>query len=71
MDHAQRVNQLSDARQELDQQIGMIDRLIIDLERKTLKRETRKVYLDRARWTSVTLEWRSIAQARTPLAGVV
>ncbi len=39
MDHAQRVNQLSDARQELDQQIGMIDRLIIDLERKTLKKE--------------------------------
>ncbi len=38
MDHAQVVNAFSDQEQELDSQIAMIDRMIIDLERQALKR---------------------------------
>ena len=38
MQQAERVNAFSDARQDLDQQIVVIDRMIIDLERWTLKK---------------------------------
>jgi hypothetical protein len=38
MKHADRVNAFSDARQELDEKLLMIDRLILELERKALGR---------------------------------